>query len=225
MYRMGILCLAIDSVSLDVRKIHRSVMRARSCMDFEVALPDLSDMMCSLKVVQYHVDYLIEYANKNLNRNDIAVNNMISEIITRDVTNMLINFTAKQNYDRHYNNIKTCQHIMRTNDNFKFHKFVSHMKTNNFDHIYTFVDLMNNCVSPLSQTFSYMMDRLFFLRRLCNKIDIHIREVDAIAALIYMQRQQQTQSRVVFQPPVPYPHSTIFPRHTRLQIDTIILDD
>ncbi|CDG72457.1 Unknown (Maco146) [Spodoptera exigua multiple nucleopolyhedrovirus] len=198
----GTLCLAIDSVALDVRKIHQSVMKARSCMDFEMNLPDLSDIHCNLKVAQYDIDYLINYANKDVDKMDMTVNNMISETITNELEIMLKNFAEQINGDQQYSHIKACQHIFQTNDAFDINNFYLYLEQNKFDYVLTFVNITNSSVLPSSHMFSFLTDKLLFLRRLCNKIYIHIHEVDAVAALIYMQKQQQLPNPpIVFEPP------------------------
>lgn len=203
----GTLCVAIDSVAFDVRKIHRSVMRARAYMDFEMTLPDLSDLLCSLKVAQYDVDYLINYAENDLDKRDMTVNNMISEKITSELKIMMKNFAEQINGDQQYNNIKTCQYILQINDAFDATNVSSYLKMNKFDYVLTFVSIVNASVVRPSQMFSYMTNQLLFLRRLCNKIYIHIHEVDAIGALIYMQKQQQLPNpSIVFQPPTTLSH-------------------
>ncbi|QNV47836.1 ac112/133-like protein [Alphabaculovirus altersperidaniae] len=186
----GVLCLAIDSVALNLRRLHGSVIRGYYCVDYELPLPDMVDLRNKLDVIRYNVEYLTDYAKNNLHVADIHVNAMVSAAITDELDMMLKNFTNQKDGDQKYLFIKTCQYVIMQSNNFNINNYLSHLKINKFHHVSTFVNMVNVHVLPTSRLFPYLIRQLGFLRRLCNKTQLHIAELNAVDALINMKQRQ-----------------------------------
>nr|QED40175.1 hypothetical protein [Spodoptera frugiperda multiple nucleopolyhedrovirus] len=184
---VGTVCLCVDSCLLLTKKIHSNVVQTICQLDFEKGTPNLVPIRKSLIMLRNNLDYLYVYIKNNLDQKDKKLNEFINSVVVKELNDALYNYMNDiQILDEDMKNIEVCSHMMFTLKSFNKKNFQLHLEINDYNLTYTFINMINVHVLPPSKLFNYVVDKINYMQRVCDRIHARLYELETIYIMVNM---------------------------------------
>ncbi|QNV47837.1 ac114-like protein [Alphabaculovirus altersperidaniae] len=172
----GLVCLALDSVTRDLRFVNKQTLLLQHYVDFEESVPDLNGLTNSLHNVKRSFNRLLSCVGGNGGEGADNLHDLISHYTRNEVEYMLMNYvqscTEEKRPDFDYIFIKTCAYMLQNVKYMKFKHYAQYLKNFKGNHVETFVHIVDLFVRPNTLCWNYLLSRIRKMLVLCEKIDI-----------------------------------------------------